>query len=136
MAVRGVVACVGETNFTNTELRFSNLNAMRITAASMGRCRLPGQDRFYCGRAVDAEEVVRQLCRGDTPFQRLGHGPASIAVCLIGNAGMGKSSLAFDVGLRLSKQGALPGEGAIDILRPCMFCSFWMYRCSARYSSH
>ena len=93
---------------------------MCITAASMGRCRLPGLDPLYNGRAEDAEEVVGHLCRGGPPSDSPGHG-SSIAVCLIGNAGMGKSSLAFDVGWRLSKQGALPGEGAMYLLWPCMF---------------
>ena len=63
--------------------------------------RLPRLDALYCGREGDVEEVVQSLRDGR-------------ALCLVGEAGMGKSSLALDVGARLWQEGHIPG-GALFV---------------------
>ena len=62
---------------------------------------------MYCGRKDDVVEVVQSL--------RDGH-----ALCLVGEAGMGKSSLALDVGARLWQEGHIPwGALFVDMREAC-----------------
>ncbi|GFR52368.1 hypothetical protein Agub_g14927, partial [Astrephomene gubernaculifera] len=75
---------------------------------AMARCRLPPLDPLYTGRDADAELVVR-LVKEQAAAQR--------GVCLLGGAGLGKSSLAVDVGWRLAKEGACPGGAYLCDLR-------------------
>ncbi|GFR47385.1 hypothetical protein Agub_g9100 [Astrephomene gubernaculifera] len=75
---------------------------------AVAKCRLPPLDPLYTGRDADAELVVR-LVKEQAAAQR--------GVCLLGGAGLGKSSLAVDVGWRLAKEGACPGGAYFCDLR-------------------
>ncbi|GFR42031.1 hypothetical protein Agub_g2848 [Astrephomene gubernaculifera] len=75
---------------------------------AMAKCRLPPLDSLYTGRDADAELVVR-LVKEQAAAQR--------GVCLLGGAGLGKSSLAVDVGWRLAREGACPGGAYFCDLR-------------------
>ncbi|GFR42040.1 hypothetical protein Agub_g2856 [Astrephomene gubernaculifera] len=75
---------------------------------AMAKCRLPPLDSLYTGRDTDAELVVR-LVKEQAAAQR--------GVCLLGGAGLGKSSLAVDVGWRLAREGVCPGGAYFCDLR-------------------
>ncbi|GFR47384.1 hypothetical protein Agub_g9098 [Astrephomene gubernaculifera] len=75
---------------------------------AVAKCRLPELDPLYKGRDADAELMVR-LLKEQAAAQR--------GVCLLGGAGLGKSSLAVDVGWRLAKEGACPGGAYFCDLR-------------------
>lgn len=63
-------------------------------------CQLPSLDPAYTGRDAEAAALAEQLAQCP-PGQR--------ALMLLAPGGMGKSSLAIDVGWRLVRAGAVPG---------------------------
>lgn len=67
-----------------------------MSAASSALYRLPAPDSLYDGRDEDASDVVRSMKEGQV-------------VCLLASAGMGKSSLAVDVAMRLWRDGYIKG---------------------------
>ncbi|GLC71196.1 hypothetical protein PLESTF_001084700 [Pleodorina starrii] len=69
------------------------------TVALTGRVQLPDRPPNFFGRDEDAERLVSMLTSGDG---------GSTAVLLLAEGGIGKSTLATDVGWRLVEAGKVP----------------------------
>lgn len=62
---------------------------------------LPQQDATYLGREVEGHQLAVRLTAANKD--------GGTSLVLLGSSGMGKSSLAADVGWQLRSAGALPG---------------------------
>lgn len=78
---------------------------LHFHCVAAGGCHLPELDPLYGGRDVEAAGLVEQLRSG------------ARAICLLADGGMGKSSLALEVGWRLHRQGDLAGGALLVDLR-------------------
>lgn len=88
----------GEGARCEGERRQEPAGATTTTSSMAARSQLPGLDDAYVGRDEEAVSLVAQLMA-----------PGTRGMLLLAGAGMGKSSLAVDVGQRLLGAGAVPG---------------------------
>lgn len=69
------------------------------TASLLARCKLPQIDPLYCGREAEVQQLYNVLTTPNTLIR---------VITLVSGGGMGKSSLALDLGWRLARAGRVP----------------------------